>query len=195
MDLFRSDRLQYHSFNSPEDDAFFHSIQSDPVAFTNSCASLIRPVDRQFTKNIRKHLIEHSLLFVVIYRTTGDSANQMQLEPIGTLFLKSPSPDMAHHRCSEFGIDIKKEYQTQGYGTEAINWMLDWAFKNAGLHRVECNVLGWNLRAQKAYQRLGFQEEGRRRECLFKDDQWWDEVNLGILKKEWQQIRQGEVKS
>ncbi|KAJ5373108.1 Acyl-CoA N-acyltransferase [Penicillium concentricum] len=182
MDLFFSERLEYQSFNSPEDDDFFHSIQSDPVAFTNSCASLIRPVNRQFTENIRKQLIENSLLFVVIYRTG--------YERIGTLFLKSASPDMAHHRCSEFGIDIKKEYQNQGYGTEAINWMLDWAFKNAGLHRVECNVFGWNPRAQKTYHKLGFREEGRRRECLFKDDKWWDEVHLGILKKEWQQIRQ-----
>lgn len=188
MDLFRSDRLQYHSFNSPEDDDFFHSIQSDPAAFTNSCASLVRPVNRQFTENIRKYLIGNSLLFVVIYRV-----NQIQPEPIGTLFLKSPSPDMAHHRCSEFGIDIKKEYQSQGYGGEAINWMLDWAFRNAGLHRVECNVFGWNTRAQKIYERMGFREEGRRRECLFKDDKWWDEMHLGILKKEWQQIRQLEV--
>ncbi|KAJ5171343.1 Acyl-CoA N-acyltransferase [Penicillium coprophilum] len=183
MDLFRSGRLEYHSFNSPEDDDFFHSIQSDPVAFTNSCASLIRPTTRQFTENIKKYIIDNSLLFVVIYRTGYD-------ERIGTIFLKSASSDMAHHRCSEFGIDIKKEYQSQGYGAEAINWMLDWAFKNAGLHRVECNVFGWNARAQNIYQRLGFREEGRRRECLFRDDKWWDEVHMGILKKEWQQIRQ-----
>lgn len=100
---------------------------------------------------------------------------------------------MAHHRCSEFGIDIKTEYQAQGYGGEAIDWMLDWAFKNAGLHRVECNVLGWNTRAHKVYRRFGFKEEGRRRECLFKDDKWWDEVHLGILKNEWQGIRQFQV--
>lgn len=193
MDLFRSDRLEYHSFNSPEDDDFFHSVQSDPVAFTNSCASLIRPMDRQFTENIKKHLIENSLLFVVICRTTDDSGSRIPSERIGTLFLKSPSPDMAHHRCSEFGIDIKKEYQTRGYGGEAIDWMLDWAFKNAGLHRVECNVFGWNTRAHKIYQRLGFREEGRRRECLFKDDQWWDEVHLGILKEEWRKIRQDQA--
>lgn len=187
MDPFRSERLQYQSFNSPEDDDFFHSIQSDPIAFTNSCASLVRPADRQFSNNIKKYLLENSLLFVVIYKIGDDPIAQPQAERIGTLFLKSASPDMAHHRCSEFGIDIKKEYQGLGYGAEAINWMLDWAFKNAGLHRVECNVFGWNTRAQKIYQRIGFREEGRRRECLFKDDKWWDEVHLGILKKEWQQ--------
>lgn len=193
MDLFRSDRLEYRSFSSPGDDAFFYSIQSDPVTFTNSRASLVRPVNRQFTQNTSKHLTENSLLFVVIYKTTYDPGSHIRPERIGTLFLKSPSPDMAHHRCSEFGIDIKKEYQTQGYGGEAMDWMLDWAFKNAGLHRVEGNVFGWNTRAQKVYQRLGFREEGRRRECLFKDDKWWDEVHFGILKNEWQKIRQEQV--
>lgn len=187
MDPFRSKNLQYRSYNSPEDDDFFHSIQSDPIAFSNSCASLMRPVDRRFTDNIKNHLLENSLLFVVIYKTVGDPVNHPQPERIGTLFLKSASPDMVHHRCAEFGIDIKKEFQGRGYGTEAIHWMLDWAFRYAGLHRVECHVFGWNTRALRIYQMIGFREEGRRRECLFKDGQWWHEVHLGILKKEWRQ--------
>ncbi|CAG8909088.1 unnamed protein product [Penicillium egyptiacum] len=103
--------------------------------------------------------------------------------------LKSASPDMADHRCSECGIEIKKECESQ-YGLEAIRWMLNWAFRNANLHRVECNVFGWNTGIQKIYKSLGFFEEGKRRECLFKDDKWWDEVHLGILKEEWQLIGQ-----
>jgi RimJ/RimL family protein N-acetyltransferase len=215
LDPFRSKSLIYCSYNSPEDDDFFHSIQSDPVAFINSCPSIQRPADRRFTETIRKYLLENSLLFVVIYISGEEPGTQISKaskegkrnhentyvnpgpikhEPIGTMFLKLSSPDMAHHRCSELGIDIKREYQGQGYGTEAINWALDWAFRNAGLHRVELNVLGWNSRARKLYERIGFREEGRRRECLFKDDKWWDEVHMGILRKEWEQIRQIELK-
>jgi L-amino acid N-acyltransferase YncA len=202
MNVFHSKGLQYRSFNSPEDDDFFHSMQSDPLTFTNSCVSLTRPVGRRFTKNIRKHLTENSLLFVVIYRISDyvpdyPVASRMQprvwvqAEPerIGIMFLKSASPDMAHHRCSECGIDMKKQYQSQ-YGGLAIKWMLDWAFRSANMHRVECNVFGWNTGIVEIYKRAGFFEEGKRRECLFKDDKWWDEVHLGILKEEWQLIRQ-----
>ncbi|KAJ5266292.1 hypothetical protein N7497_009675 [Penicillium chrysogenum] len=198
MDVFHSQGLQYHSFNPPEDDDFFHSMQSDRVTFTNSCVSLTRPVDLRFTKNIRKHLTKNSLLFVVISRTPDhilcysvNSVGPRNREPerIGVMFLKSASPDMAHHRCSECGIDMKKQYQSQ-YGGLAIKWMLDWAFRSANLHRVECNVFGWNTGIVEMYKSAGFFEEGKRRECLFKDDKWWDEVHLGILKEEWQLIRQ-----
>ncbi|KAJ5456818.1 hypothetical protein N7530_012092 [Penicillium desertorum] len=189
MDVFRSEGLLYRSFSSPKDDDFFHSMQSDPLTFTNSCLSLTRSVDRRFTKNIRRHLTKNSLLFVVIYKEPHYSDFGSQPQRIGIMFLKSASPDMAHHRCSECGIDMKKQYQSQ-YGGLAIKWMLDWAFRSANLHRVECNVFGWDTDILKMYKSVGFFEEGKRRECLFKDDKWWDEVHLGILKEEWQLIRQ-----
>jgi RimJ/RimL family protein N-acetyltransferase len=190
---FKSERLVYRGFNTPDDDEFFYSIHNDPIAFTNSCASIPRPMDRQFAENIRKHVVENSLLSVVICRPppaaptdNGDDKVTAEAvpEPIGFLFLKQASPDMVHHRCTELGIDIKREFQGQGYGTEAIRWTLEWAFKVAGLHRVELYVLGWNERAKSLYERIGFQEEGRKREALWKDGRWWDEVYMGILQDE-----------
>jgi RimJ/RimL family protein N-acetyltransferase len=187
---FKSERLIYRAFNTPEDDEFFYSIQDDPIAFINSCPSVPRPMDRQFAEKIRKHVSADSLLFVVICRQppttptdTSDNKTTAQAvpKPIGILFLKKASPDMAHHRSTELGIDIKREFQGQGYGTEAIRWTLEWAFKVAGLHREELTVLGWNERAMVLYERIGFQVKGRKREALWKDGRWWDEVFMGIL--------------
>ena len=112
------------------------------------------------------------------------------LEPIGMLFLTRADPDRAHHRCSELGMDIKREFQGRGYGTETVQWTLDWAFRSAGLHRVELSVLGWNEGAKRLYERIGFREEGRKRESLWKDGGWWDEVQMGMLAMEWELIRQ-----
>jgi RimJ/RimL family protein N-acetyltransferase len=199
---FRSERLTYRAFESPGDDDFFHAIQSDPIAFSQSCASLPTPASRSFTEKIRNSVIESSLLFVVICRDStgsfyveseeesdsreGVNSTVGHLEPIGTVFLKQSSPDMVHHRCTELGIDIKHEFQGQGYGTEAIRWILNWAFKTADLHRVELHVFGWNESARRLYERVGFVEEGRRRGCLRKDGKWWDEVVMGILAEEWE---------
>jgi RimJ/RimL family protein N-acetyltransferase len=188
---FRSQRLTYRAFNSPEDDAFFHSIQSDPIAFQNSCASLPRPADLRFTEKIRDSILESSLLFVVICLnpnpsssppsgppaasspSTPKNGNTIEKDsappkPIGTAFLRLASPDMLYHRTTELGIDIISKYQGQGYGTEAIHWVLEWAFKTAGMHRVELSVLGWNKGARELYGRIGFAEEGRKRGCLCK---------------------------
>jgi RimJ/RimL family protein N-acetyltransferase len=202
---FRSQNLTYRAFNSPDDDEFFHIIQSDPIAFANSCASLPRPADKSFTEKIRKSVIEHSILFVVICKESmrlsvpgiesrdkdGDEVipETSKLVPIGIAFLQSASPDMTHHRCTELGIDIKREYQGQGYGTETIHWMLNWAFKTANLHRVELFVLGWNEGARRLYERIGFLKEGRKRQCLWKDGEWWDAIQMGMLVDEWEQAR------
>lgn len=180
---FHSETLVYSSYNPAEHDEFFTASQSDPNTLLNSSPCLPRPADSKFLDSLLKHLLENSILFVVIHKSAPETG--ARLEPIGMLFLTSSSPEMAHHRFSELGIDIKKEYQNKGFGTEAITWALNWGFKNAGLHRVELNVLGWNLRPMMLYARLGFREEGKRRKVFFRDDQWWDEVHMGILKEDW----------
>lgn len=203
MDPFRTERLIFQSFNSPDHDEFFHEIQSDPIAFANASTSIPRPVDRKFSEEQRKWHLDNALLFVVICRRTlkqtttssssvGLSQGSLESEdeppkPVGILFLESAGPDEAHHRCSALSIDIKRSEQGQGYATEALIWALDWAFHSAGLHRVELEYLGWNSRVRNLYERLGFREEGRRRERFYKDGKWWDEVYMGILKTEWEQ--------
>ena len=180
---FHSERLLYCSYNPTDHDEFFTVSQSDPNTLINSSPCLPKPADSKYLDNHLKHLLENSLLFVVIHKCVPETG--ARLEPVGMLFLTSSSPEMAHHRISELGIDITTEYQNQGYGTEAIRWALTWGFRTAGLHRVELNVLGWNLRPMRLYERIGFREEGRRREAFLKDDQWWDEVHMGVLKREW----------
>lgn len=35
------------------------------------------------------------------------------------------------------------------------------------------------------YERAGFREEGRRREVVFLDGAWHDEIVMGLLRSEW----------
>jgi len=64
------------------------------------------------------------------------------------------------NRAAKMGISIRPEDQGQGYGPEAIQWALEWAFVHAGLHWVVLNVTEWNERATRVYERLGFVEGG-----------------------------------
>ena len=82
------------------------------------------------------------------------------------------------------GLDIHKDYRNVGYGTEAIEWVLDWGFKIAGLHRIAVSCFEWNG-AQRVYQRLGFMLEGRRREALWYYGGWKDLLEFGMLEEEW----------
>jgi RimJ/RimL family protein N-acetyltransferase len=73
----------------------------------------------------------------------------------------------------------------KGYGTDAMRVLLRFAFTEINLHRVSLNVFGYNARAIRSYEKAGFVVEGRARQRLRRDGQWWDMVYMGILKEEW----------
>lgn len=50
----------------------------------------------------------------------------------------------------------------QGCGTEAVRLLLEHAFGNLGLERVELEVFADNERAIRAYRKTGFREQGVR---------------------------------
>jgi RimJ/RimL family protein N-acetyltransferase len=88
--------------------------------------------------------------------------------------------------ASWLGIAIGDEaHQNQGYGTEAVRLMLDFAFRELNLHRVQLTVFAYNPRAIALYEKIGFQREGVYREYLHRDGQRYDMYLYGILRREW----------
>ncbi|MDP2916700.1 MAG: GNAT family protein [Dehalococcoidia bacterium] len=71
-----------------------------------------------------------------------------------------------------------------GYGTEAVNTLLDYVFRKTALERIYLHTLDWNVRAQKCFQKCGFTEYGR----LVKDG--YDFINMEIRRSDWEQRHQ-----
>ena len=184
---FRSARLLYRAVESPDDDAFFLSIQTEPTDFQNSNARLHRPQSRKDAASYQRYVAEEALLGVII--CLPPTQPQLKPMPIGVIHLKSLPPHMMHHRFSEIGIDIAKGHQGQGYGTEAIRWCLKWAFSVAGLHRVAVRAFEWNYGARKLYEKLGFKQEGVNREELYHNGRWWDGYLFSMLDREWKAMQ------
>ena len=59
------------------------------------------------------------------------------------------------------------------------------AFEELNLHRVSLRVYTFNERAMKSYAKLGFVEEGRLRQAMFRHGAWHDVVLMAILADEW----------
>ncbi|MER0483657.1 GNAT family protein [Streptomyces sp. Edi2] len=70
----------------------------------------------------------------------------------------------------------------RGIGSEAIRLLLDYAFDRVGLHRVQLEVYDYNPRARRAYEKCGFEVEGRMREALFWDGAWHDVFVMAALR-------------
>lgn len=69
----------------------------------------------------------------------------------------------------------------KGYGTRAMRLLAAHAFDTIGLHRLGCRVLDFNDRAIAAYQKVGFEVEGRERESALIAGVWHDDLILGLL--------------
>lgn len=78
-----------------------------------------------------------------------------------------------------------KEYRGKGVGTFAVNEMLNHAFNNLNLNRVELTVLKSNEVAQRLYEKSGFVKEGTIRQCCYKNGRFEDMYLYSVLKDEW----------
>jgi RimJ/RimL family protein N-acetyltransferase len=178
------------------DDAFMKTVQSDPIALAKSSARLQTPKSMASSVRWKKNMLENSMLAVIICLTptaptwteTSPGPYSAPPTPIGVISLTSLPPAAAHHRNSWISVDIIAAYQGHGYGSEAIRWVLKWGFQTAGLHRIGIEAFEYNEGAVKLYERLGFQPEGRRRECLWWEGHWWDELQFAMLEGEWREI-------
>jgi RimJ/RimL family protein N-acetyltransferase len=94
------------------------------------------------------------------------------------------------NKLASLGIFIgEKSAQNQGYGKAAITKMLEYGFNDLGLHRIELFVHTDNQRAIHLYEKVGFQREGRKRECVFRNNKYFDSYIMSILDSEWRTIK------
>lgn len=85
------------------------------------------------------------------------------------------------NRCAAFGIVIGPGHQSRGFGTEATRLMVDYGFREMGLHRIELTVNAENQRGIAAYRRAGFEQEGVFRSKLFYSGRFHDQVFMAAL--------------
>ncbi len=87
--------------------------------------------------------------------------------------------------CATLGIALGSEYTGRGYGSDAMRVIVDYAFRELGLHRLQLSVAPFNQAGIRAYEKAGFVEEGRHRESVLHDGRWYDDVLMSILDHEW----------
>ena len=93
-------------------------------------------------------------------------------------------------RVAAFGIEIgRKEEWGKGYGTEATELVVAYAFRELNMHRVWLLVYEYNTRGIGAYKRAGFRTEATLRQECFRDGRYWDVYHMGLLRAEWLRAR------
>ena len=88
-------------------------------------------------------------------------------------------------RQMEIGITLSPEYQGQGYATETVCSLLDFAFGSLGAQRVIATTDAENLPAAAMFRRIGFRQESHLAEKVWFKGRWGGEYLFSILKQEW----------
>jgi RimJ/RimL family protein N-acetyltransferase len=117
-------------------------------------------------------------VILVVEAIEGDST-----KPVGNCGLHQIN---SKDQNANFGIIIgEKGYWSKGYGVEAARLMINYGFQQLNLHRISSCAVAFNERSIKLHKKVGFKEEGRSRQAMFKNGQYHDLVEFGILREEW----------
>lgn len=78
----------------------------------------------------------------------------------------------------------EKAYWGRGYATDTVRAVCRYGFEDMRLHKVTLTVATENCAARKAYEKVGFVEEGRLRQVFRRDGRWFDMFTMGLLADE-----------
>jgi RimJ/RimL family protein N-acetyltransferase len=89
------------------------------------------------------------------------------------------------NRRAEIGYVLDWRHWDKGYMTEAMGWLLDYAFDELKLHRLEADTDPDNLPSLALLEKFGFAREGLFRDRWWVHGKWHDSVMLGLLDEDY----------
>ncbi|UCC16212.1 MAG: GNAT family N-acetyltransferase [Dehalococcoidales bacterium] len=133
--------------------------------------------EEKFIEDLGSATAGKRVMFVI------EAVEDTDKKPIGSIGLSNIHPK-DHHAV--FGIAIgEKDYWSKGYGTEAARLIIRYGFEQLNLHRINSFAIAFNERSLRLHLRVGFKEEGREREAIFRNGAYHDHVVFGLLRTEW----------
>ncbi len=191
---FASKRLRYRPLGDADKEFMHKCLWSNPLQMGLAIPFPVQIHNRQASDQQVDGVIKHSMLSVVVLlpgeKKEGDK-DEPEPERIGFLSLRAGMPC----RTTSVSMSIVDEHQGRGYGRETLNWALDWAFGYADIHRVEIATGAYNDRAVHLYKSIGFVEEGRKRQAVYVHHKWWDTVEMGMVREDYEKVRSAPAQS
>lgn len=86
---------------------------------------------------------------------------------------------------TEIGYWIAVDSQGKGVITQSCKLLINFAFDDLKLHRVEIHCAVENVRSRAIPEKLGFVQEGILRQSEWRHTRFYDMVIYGMLKEDW----------
>ena len=92
--------------------------------------------------------------------------------PIGAVDLFNYDPV---HRNAGVGIILKEDERENGFASQALTIIIEYAFEFLNLHQIWANILQNNAHSIKLFKSNGFELNGVKKEWILYDGEWLDE--------------------
>lgn len=161
---------------TPEDVEFLEAVINDHRVRSSLMAD--EPIHRHQEEEWVESIGEDDGVHLLIAVEDGD-----EVEPVGTIGLKPPNQTWG---TAEVGYMVAPEHWANGYCTEAVALLVEYAFVERRLEKVYATVYDGNEGSTRVLEKNGFTREGRHRSEAFVDGERVDVLRYGLLAEEWE---------
>lgn len=172
----RSKRLDIRPLEA-EDAEFLAGLINDPdVRDSLGSYNIVGPISLEAEQKWveKASVAEDEYNFIVVLRKGS--------RPIGAMGARDINQRLASAHVS---VMLEKASWDKGYGTEALEALVDALFQKLNLHRIWLRVRSENARAIRCYEKVGFVKEGTLRDDHYHGGKWRSSDIMSVLRDEW----------
>lgn len=117
--------------------------------------------------------------------TVASSADHVPIGVVGLAASQYGPDETARSRDMELMYYLDPDVHGQGYGTESVGRVVQFAFEDLNLRRLTAYPGAFNDASVGLLETLGFQREGARREAAYYRGDYYDMLTYGLLRENW----------
>jgi ribosomal-protein-alanine N-acetyltransferase len=137
----------------------------------------------------------HAFINFTLNRYMSDEAGEwgIILQETGKLIgaIGFPQVDKKNNQAA-IGYVLGRRYWGDGLMPEAVRRVLQFAFHDMNLNRVECIHAVPNEKSGRVMQKAGMSFEGIAREKMFAKGKYWDVKQYAMLRSDWNKEKEGD---
>jgi len=140
----------------------------------NTISPFSRFAIEQFVMNTDNDIFSSKQLRLMIDWHSSDDGTKT----IGSIDLFDFDP---LHKRAGIGILIDESSRRKGFASEALNLLIEYCFTILNLHQLYCNIEERNTESIRLFTKAGFITCGNKKEWLFRDEEWTNELMLQLI--------------
>lgn len=182
-----------------EDNEFYHRNVNDPEVrrlLRNTQPKNLAAIDNEFEKYSGTDGENEGYGFVICSeRSSADHATGERREPGASAGQEGAEPTVVgsigiwnvdHVNASAWmGAWVDPEFHGEGYAPRGAALVVEFAFAELNLNRVQTAVFEPNRPSQRVMEKLGFEREGVQRQAQHIDGEFHDTYLYGMLREDW----------